>query len=464
MSELYPSTGSGGRFSEFWTNAKNRIIGWLSDPASPEARAAAVREHIALETLSHYEGTQPPVLKIDPRYPIDDNIFVNYPEMIVDRGVTFLFGSGVDISVDDAGAQQLLWNLWPWEQMQEDLLDLATDGAIFGDAWLEVRINENLVPEVLTLDPSRWFKITDPDDYRRIRAYRCQYRKSDGRLYRQEIRHDAAGGWIIEELESLDGKRFYQIAEPVSWPFAFSPVMTCKNLPKSKSPYGRPDLTRPVLALCRYIARTDSLIGKIVRVHGSPKAYATGISRQDLEIGVDTTIFLKNPDATLNLLEMKGDLAGALAFRAQLRQSLAEVSKVPEIASGNLDRIGQLSGRAMQILYGPLIKQTEQKRRLYGRLIQNAVRGLLAAGGVKNAERLTIELQWPAALPPDPREEAELGLIYQQLGVSNDTILSKLGFDAEFEKVRRAEQDALADERRERLFNAGSVPGSGLYA
>lgn len=452
-------------FNEFWTNARNRIAGWLSDPTDPEQRALAVREYSNHMALSFFEGAQAPVLKVDPRTGIDDNLFVNYPEMIVDKGVSFLFGDGLSIAIDDQGAQKLLNELWPEDSRSEDLQDLGTDGGIFGDTWTKVRIDEAGKPEVLILDPSKWFKLPDPENFKKILAYRCQYKRASGRYYREEISRNELGQWYSQEYDSADGKSWLAVGEPIIWPFPFAPVAAAKNLPRSKSIYGRPDLTRSVLDLCKYIARTDSLIGKIVRVHGSPKAVASGVAKQDLEVGVDSTLFLKNPEAKLALLEMKGDLTGAMAFRSQLRQALAETTKVPEIASGALDKVGQLSGKAMTILYGPLLKQTETKRRLYGPLLQGTIRTLLAAGGIQPGavERLKIELQWPDPVPPDAREEAEVGLIYQQLGISNETIQKRLGFDPVQEAEKIALQNAAADERKSRLFNAGAVPGADLY-
>ena len=38
------------------------------------------------------------MLRVDPKTGIDDNLFINYPEMIVDKGVSFLFGDGLPLS------------------------------------------------------------------------------------------------------------------------------------------------------------------------------------------------------------------------------------------------------------------------------------------------------------------------------------------------------------------------------
>lgn len=450
------------RFSEFWTNTKNKIVGWLADPASPEARIARVRQFEGNLALQYYESRAPKPLKVDARVNIDDNLQVGYAEMIVEKGVDFLFGDGLAIELEDPAAAARLNELWPREVRDEDLIDLATDGAIFGDCWLKVYIDaETGRPGVLVLDPTIWQKITLPDNYKKIQVYRCEYKKPDGRFFREDTRREGAG-WISEMFESIDGQNYYSIGEPIVWPFPECPILTAKNLPASKSPYGKPDLSRAVIELCRYLHRVDSLIGKIVRVHASPKAVAKGIAQQDLAIGVDSTLFLKSAEASIELLEMSGDLAGALAFRKLCREALAEISKIPEIATGKLENVGQLSGRAMQILYGPLIKKTETKRRLYGPLIQKTIRTLLAADQFA-AQDLEIKLSWPAAVPPDKREEGEIGLIFKEIGLSRATIISMLGYDPELEIAARAAEDRELAEAGAARFDAGAVSGADVY-
>jgi hypothetical protein len=414
--------------------------------------------------LSYYEGSQPRVLKVDPKSNIDDNLFIPYAEMIVDKGVEFLFGDELKIEIEgDEGAQKLLDELWHPDTRAEDLIDLATDGAIFGDAWLKIFINDRNRPEIAVLDPTNWHKITDPGNYKKTLAYRCQYKLPNGRYFREETREIRPGFWETQTFESADLKKWTETGEPSPVPFPGSPVLCGKNLPKSKSTFGRPDLTKPVLDLCKYIARCDSLIGKILRVHASPKSVASGLKMQDLQVGVDSTLFLPNAEAKLQLLEMTGDLAGALAYRKQLREALSEISKIPEIATGKMENTGSLSGFALEILYGPLIKLTSKKRRLYGRLITEAARGLMLAGGFAGAEKAQIKLHWGAAIPQDPLGEAQLGLMLAQNGVSQDTILQRLGFDPEAERTKRELEQEKADERRSKIFNAG-MAGGDVYA
>jgi hypothetical protein len=386
------------------------------------------------QALAFYEGHAPRQLKTKPEQP-DDNIFVNYPQLIVDKGVAFLFGDGLKIECGADGAQnadEYLEKVWNQAQRDVDLVELATDGAIFGSAWLKI-VLENGKPRVIVPDP-RFISIeTDPHDYRRVLEYRCQYTRGSS-LYKEEIKPQEQSGWTICEYTSADtGKTWTKLTE-TAWDFAFPPYFHARNLPNPKQFDGKPDLTKSVLDLCRHLSRLDSLISRIVRCHAAPKPYAKGLMKQDLHIGTDEVLFLGlSEKAELGLLEMTGDLGGAIAVRKQFRESLAEISNVPEIATGKLDSIGALSGKALRILYQPLIEQTNLKRRLYGKTIADCAKALLTIGGFEN-ERVT--LHWADPIPTDPKEEAETALLWKQIGVSDDTLQRRNGFDPEQEREK----------------------------
>lgn len=444
-------------YNDFWTNTKNVIKGWFGiggQAVPPEVRALQMSGGTA---LAIYDGNAPRQLKVRDGQP-DDNLFVNYPETIVEKGVAFLFGKEIGISIGDEtdnSGEDLLDSLWSKEQRQIDLIELATDGAIFGTAYLKIRINEAGKPVVIVPDPTNFYVECNPNDYREVWKYICQYprRRDNEKIWYREETVLESGRWIIREFESKNGENWTQIGADIYWKYSFAPVFACKNLPKSKSFYGKSDLHKSVLELCKYLARVDSLIGKIIRVHASPKPYAKGMQKQDLQVGTEDVLFLgQNAEATLGLLEMSGDLAGAMAFRKMLREALAEISKVPEVASGKVDNIGQLSGFALQILYGPLLEKTDLKRMLYGSMLKQVIAGLLEIAGRKN---VAVQLNWANPLPSNERENTEVGVLQNQIGVSQNTIQKRLGFDPEHEREMREEETALLGDALGKAFNSG---------
>lgn len=415
--------------------------------------------HVA--ALNAYDGHAKKPLTVKPGEP-DDNVTTNHGATIVDKGVSFLFGSGVKIVAKGKGAETdaggkaaaLLEDVWPEDERAEQLIELATNGGIFGHTWAKIAIYENR-PSVVVLDPMNMSAIWEPTDYRRVNTYRNQYNTMEAGeavTYREDTTR-VPGGWLITLQKSkADSKAWVDAAEPLKWEYPFAPVFEVKNLPKANEFYGRPDLSRYVLSLIHYIDRADSIINRIIRMYAHPKAFARGLQAQDLQLSHDGILFLPQVDQHLELLEMKGDLTGALDFRKQLRESLAEVSHVPEVATSKADGLGQLSGRAMQILYGPLLDRTKTKRMLYGRMLKKLSAGLLEVGGI--AEQ-TITLHWGDPLPADKKEAAETAAVLQGVGVSQDTLMMELGYDPKNERQKsklnaRGMASALMD-----AFNRG---------
>jgi len=114
---------------------------------------------------------------------------------------------------------------------------------------------------------------------------------------------------------------------------------------------------------------------------------------------------------------------------------LHEISQIPEVATGKTEGIGALSGVAMAILYQPLLEKTEDKRGTYGEMLIELNRRLLALGGFGEENRTV--LHWPELLPSDPLQERQTLMLDQQLGASQDTLLTKAGYDPDLERQKR---------------------------
>jgi hypothetical protein len=435
---------------------------------NPEAMARLSQAAMA---LTFFEGYAPQTVAVDAGKP-DDNIHINFAEVIVSKGVAFLFGEPLKITIgtdQDKTAEQQLEALWPEDARAEDLTEMATEGAISGDAYLKISIGTDGRPSVSVCDPNTIQVETDPHDVTVAQRYTVQYEipGESGRaiVYREETVRSADGrSWQIQESHSYDGgTRFSPVGDLVSWNFSFPPIFHAKNMPKSKSYNGRADLRHDVLALINAISRVDSLCNKVVRVHSTPKPYATGLRKQDLEMGTDKMMFLPGGlagagtagiEAKIGLLEMKGDLSGARDFRRELREGLAEMSRVPEVACGKVETTGALSGVALRILYGPLLDQTKVKRRSYGKLIKDVVAALMVLAGRAN-DAGAITIHWSDPLPANEVEAVAVAEGKRRLGVSQDTLISELGYDPEAEREKRARGDQNLGEQLLTAFDKG---------
>jgi SPP1 Gp6-like portal protein len=403
----------------------------------------------AASALAYFNGCAPNTLVIKD---VDDNVHITYAEVIVSKGVAFLFGKSLQISIgteEDKTGEEYLKKVWPEKQRKLNLIEAATEGAISGNAYLKISIQADGKPRVTVGDPNTYSVVTDPHDVTRAMRFVCQYEIPGERadrpiLYKEETsRNEGGRSWRIVESHSFDKGKSWVVISDNQWNFAFAPIFHCQNLVKSKSFCGRADLRPDVLRLISCISRLDSLCNKVVRVHSSPKPYATGLKKQDMELSTEGVMFLPGGingiEAKVGLLEMTGNLSGAREFRKDLREGLAEMTKVPEVATGKVEQTGAIAGVALRILYGPLLDQTELKQLTYGVMIEEVVMALLAIGKVSGE----VALHWPDPLPANETEAVQVAEGKKRLGVSGDTLVKEMGYDpkAERDKTQAAAQD-----------------------
>lgn len=390
---------------------------------------------------AYYGRMEKPLRVVEGR--IDDNIRLNYGRMIVDKGVSFLFGQEVEFELDETSktrAEEWLNGVWASNHKMTLLQNLALVGGVTGHGMIKI-VNDGQKLRLIVLDPETVTVNLAPDDLQEVLSYQISYSAKDPKTQkpigvRQVIERTSPASWrIIDQVGNLERLTWQTVNEAV-WPWAFSPIVDCQNLPAPGEYWGMSDLEDDVLEIIRAINFIASNTARVIRFHAHPKTWGRGFNGRELKVGVDELIILPNEHAELHNLEMQSDLASSLAMQGQLKQALCEISRVPEVAAGNLDRVGALSGLALQILYQPLLEKTGTKRLLYGDLLIELNRRLLALGGF--GEDLETSLQWQEMLPGDPLLERQAAMIDRQLGASDDTLLTRLGFNPDVEREKRA--------------------------
>lgn len=416
------------------------------------------RVEIMRKRWEAYYGKLPPALKVKPGA-ADDNIRLNYARMIVDKGVSFLFGQEVGFELsetEETEAEQWLDAVWARNRKMTLLQNAALVGGVTGHVFIKI-VPAQPYPRLVVVDPETVTVSLAPDDAQQILSYQIAYTSKDPKTgkpvgIRQVIERDGARWRITDQIGDLERLTWTTVGEAV-WPYEFSPIVDCQNLPAPGEFWGQSDLEDDVIEIIRAINFIASNTARIIRFHAHPKTWGRGFMAKDLRIGVDETIILPGENAELRNLEMQSDLASSLRYLDTLRQALHEISRVPEVATGNLDRAGSLSGVALQILYQPLLEKTGTKRLLYGDMLVELNRRLLAIGGY--GDDLHTTLHWQEVLPQDQMQERQAALIDMQLGVSQDTLLQRLGYDPDLERQKRELNSAQLGEQILSAFDRG---------
>src|SRR5256885_3659036 len=125
---------------------------------------------------------------------------------------------------------------------------------------------------------------------------------------------------------------------------------------------------------------------------------------------------------------------------------MEERSRAPAVALGRLETLpggGDIPATTMKLMFQPLIEKTTQKRRLYGKLVREISRAALVLGEkipVEQYEDYPIDIHWPNLLPVDKQKDATTAKALQDAGVSRDTALQEIGYNAEQEAKKSEEE------------------------
>lgn len=414
----------------------------------------------------------------------DDNVLSNRCQPIVDRGIDFLFGKEIEISVEEgspAEAQTLLDSIWGRKETRIPMLQkLAMNGAIAGQAFLRiVPGNDGKTFRLVVLDPSTVFPQSVPGDCETIMLYCVEYsttEKQNGKpvqvYYHEEISRidpdgDASQGmidtddtWQVQHWSRIGDRGAWTPAgDTYIWPYFFPPIFGCQNLPKPNDVWGMPDLTTDLIGVNNSLNLVQSCVNRVLKLYGQPILYATGTGESVIDIRPGRIIGLPTTESKIVAVPIASDVVNALAFAGDLRSDIDEQSSVPGVATGRISAMprGSLSGIAIELLFQPLILKTTKKQMLYGSLLIEVSKALLVLNHLSGD--IDITLDWQNALPHEDLPAAQYAIALKELGVSSTSILRQLGFDPEEEMALSKTE---AEQKLEMFLKNQETMGGGI--
>lgn len=464
-----------------------------------------------------YNGQMDEPLKVKPG-DLNDNAVVGLMRPIIETGVSFLFGKAVSFEVataDEDGdgdemptpvvsskkkqstakkasspAQDALDLAWRANKQSTLLKKLATNGALFGHVFVKI-VPKGIIykkqawPRLILLDSTQMDIFCDPDDVDLVTEYvqewpgvdddgmPCTRRQRTVRLMggsgasganasdpdaggRLTVALGAPSKWqIIDEHLSAGGVWLRDYTE--LWPYDWCPIHECQNLPEANSKWGAPNVTAALIRLNGLLNFLVSNATRISKHHAHPKPWTAGARMDEWRVAVDEAINMAAPDARIGQLEMNGNgMANLLTLIDMVRDFIDELSHVPGIALGRLKDMprGGVSGIALELMFAALLEQTEDKRELYGDLLDSINAHMLEMCG--QGTDLDVSIIWPDVLPQDIPTMATAAPLLIQSGISQDSVIKWLGWnpDEEAEKNRQA----LEQEKAQAAEDAANNP------
>lgn len=425
------------------------------------------RQKLIADAWKAYNGDLDPPLTKMPGQP-DDNVLSNRMQQIVDRGVDFLFGKELEISLEDsapAAAQPFIDATWGRKETRIPLLQkLEMNGAIAGQAFLRIVPEKNNTYRLIVVDPATVFAQTAPQDCETVLLYCIEYSTTESInghaeavYYREEMARtdpdndgddgdpfaDTDATWTIQHWTRVGDRGPWQAAgDPIAWDYPFPPLFACQNLPKPNSFWGIPDITPDLIGLNNSLNLLQSNINRLEKLFGGPVLYATGTGEQVINIQPGKIIGLPLSESKIVAVTIATDTANALNFAANIRSDIDEQSGVPGVATGRIADLprGNVSGIVVELLFMPILKKTDKKRCLYGELIIDVTKALLVLNHMSGD--LDVTLLWQAPLPSDDLPTVQSAIAKKELGISDTTLQREMGYDPEEEATLSQTEDA----------------------
>jgi hypothetical protein len=403
-----------------------------------------------LATAAYY-GNLPPSLRAKPQKP-NDSVQVNLARLFVNKGVSFLFGKEVSFEIDeskDTEEEKHLKLVWTRNKKMTLLHNAGVNGGIYGHVFIRIVAPEppRQVPRLILCDTMDCDVKWAEDDIEEIEQLTITGPTVDknGKPVTQRRRIEKDGQVWIEVLEQKAGDdKEWRIISETPWPYPFPPFVHCQNLPAPNEFWGIADLELDWVELLKSMNFTVSSIRKIVRYHGHPRSFASGITPKQLINDTDETTLLPNENAKVWNLEPSQQLGSIMEYYKILKELLHATGQVPEVALGNLESVGAVSGVALELLFQPLLDKTDTKRLMYGEMLETLCARLLVMNNMRQSEDdVDVKTTWPQVLPKDGTAERANALSDLQLGVASISAISKrLDLDFETQQKLRAEEKA----------------------
>lgn len=270
----------------------------------------------------------------------------------------------------------------------------------------------------------------------------------DVHVFREVITPDRIVEYV-DDLELTGPKKMFGVSFLGSRPNPLGKINVV-HIPNFRLPremYGRSDL-HDVVALNKEVNTQLSEVADILSYHAAPITVVKGARVSELQRSKNKVWGGIPADGDVKNLEMVSDLAGSHKFFQEVRLSMLEVARVPEVATGRSVTSGNMTGTALAMLYGPVLERAARKQPSYKRGFRQVNELILRIAELKFKDRVSLpksddlrryhtEVAFQSVVPRNEKEE--LDVIEQKLALhltSREQVWRDLGVE-DAERLRQ---------------------------
>ena len=364
------------------------------------------------------------------RLPGQVQVVLNYVAALVDKSITFLFGTPFRFDTDNEEVRVVLEEVWKQNNIGLKGIEIGQMGSVTGDCWIKPVFDEETQQmRILVLNSSYVYPEFDPHDYAKIRKLNIVYpigKAEDLKFYKEVITPE-----LIQEFEGNDevtDQRRENILGEIG-------VVHISNMPVAGQFWGKSDMADTLDLQLEFNEKTTD-ISQTINYGSAPITLIFGAKAKQLIKGAQRVWSGLPKDARVENLSSVGDMAASLQYLQILKEAFHELMGVPESALGKFQPVSNTSSTAMHMQYLPLMEKTNVKRLTYGEGLKEVNRLILKiltikmsdVQGIKELPVMQVPVIFAEPLPKDKLIERQIIAQDMSLGIeSKEGALRRLG-------------------------------------
>ncbi len=379
----------------------------------------------------------------------------NFNRPIVNLAAAFMAAKPLDWEVKaNPEATTACYDIWQRSGSDRTLLSAARAGGIYGELAALATVDEAGLPRIEFVDPGICFPVFDSSDVSKLIQLEITFTRLEFREGRDPLEIERREFYSPTELTVYEDGKIIDVR-----PYDRIPAAWIQNLGVMGVAQGISDLEGVIELVEEY----DHLAGKQTRIvdyYSSPTLVFKGISAGDLNKDVRTILFLP-ADGEASFLEWSGSGPDVEAQLSRIRDAIAEMAQVPAVAFGQPETGGSnISGVALEILYGPLLAKTRDKRAGWSPPLEY-VMGVALGAANHDVPPEDVRAIWADALPVHGQEQIAQETEAVAAGLrSKRTAMNRLGTEDPEAELKRI----LVEKELEGLAGAPPPPVDMLKA
>ena len=309
----------------------------------------------------------------------DKFLSFNYLRAVIDKVNNFLIGKeGFEINISDSYGDEvdpdfekyyeaLINYNWRKNKKKTFLQNSLQMGSVTGNLYIFLYPNPSTgYVEYNILDSRTTIPTFEDGDYSKITGYRIiKTLYENEKKYIQKVTHYTKGNvqtYYVKDT-GVNAEKFE--VENATNDYDFIPIVHIENVPMSDGYGGKSDMA-DIVKLNKVYNEMSQEIKMIIDYYAQPTTVITGGTVGSLKKGLGKIWSGLPADAQVFNLTLGEDLSASMNFLKMLKESIHDLSGVPEEVLSKVQHISNTSAAALQMMYQPIIQAADKKAVSYG--------------------------------------------------------------------------------------------------